>query len=729
MKKTLIFIFLLTFTFIVFQTPVNATGSEASIIITNPGEDVSSQMNISWHMDEVTTNGHLIYTTIDDLDWSEANTIYGNYELIDIFKDQKINKYSVNLINLESDTEYMYKVGDNVYSDIRYFKTAGANEFSFVWTGDSHSYLPIPKRSISVGNIISKAIEVQPSVDFLFSTGDDVAYGSDYLSWQDLFNKNQTNSYMWASTMGNHDNMNNHTSTGDSDNFVNAITNYPENSYGNQDGVSYFFKYSNALFIVLNSTEARNAASIKQAQDWAGEVIKNNPSQYIFVSIHYNWFSGQDGSSYQYTNWKKFFDTHGVDLALSGHNHVYMRTHKLNGDKVIDGDGSGTIYMQTSSSDNDRGREMTENPSNSEKIAKMWTENGPTIGAIIIDVNEDGIRTRLINSEGIVQDEAEYTANRQAPDIANFNKDHFMESFSYSSSKINQGTGTIISALNGVEFVEKIEYYDSNNELLAVNQYNKRDESYFSILGIDNLEFVNIKVYFKDNTIKTINLKTNNNDNELVSNLKVNVENGKFKLSWQYSGLNNEVTNWVFIDDKPIKEIKLNDLYTYIDAIDAESTIELRIDKNSVNSRVKTSYMLFGDINLDGEVNNEDVDSLLEHMIGNIFLPASVLKLADINLDGEISLIDISYIHLYINENFSDLNAKNYTITFVNHVGNVIKKVKIKAADNLTPPELSFPEEFIFVGWNMDLNNISSDMIVSPILERIVIEEQGDFNG
>ena len=729
MKKTIILILLITFSFLVFHTPITAMESDATMIVTNPGEDVSSQMNISWHMSEGLTNGHLIYTLVNDVDWSEAVTLYGEYDLIDIFKDRKFLKYSVNLINLESDTEYMYKVGNNVYSEVRYFKTAGADEFTFVWTGDSHSYLPIPKRATSVGNIIAKAIDIEPSIDFLFSTGDDVAYGSDYLAWQDLFNKNQSKDYMWASTMGNHDNMNNHTSTGDSDDFVNAITNYPNNAYGNQNGVSYYFKYNNALFIAFNSTEANDATSIKQAQNWAAEVIRNNPTQYIFVSLHYNWFSGQTGSSYQYTNWKRFFDTHGVDLAMSGHNHVYMRTHKLNNDEVIEEEGIGTIYMQTSSSDNDRGREMTNDPANSEKIAKMWTENGPTIGAIIINVNENGIRTRLINSDGIVQDEAEYGVNRKAPDIVGFNKDEFMNSFSYSSSKINQGTGTIITALNGVEFVERIEYYDSNNALLSINHYNKRDESYYSIPGIDSLEVINIKVYFIDNTSKSIELNTENNDNDLVSNLKVNIDNGKFKLNWQYSGVDKVVTNWVFIDGKPIKEVKLSDLETYIDKVSSNTIIDLRIDRDSVSSRIKTSYQLFGDINLDGKVNEEDVDTLLEHMLGNIIIPASEVKLSDIDLDGNISLVDISYIHLYINENFDNLNTKNYTVTFINHVGTVISKEKIKANDDLTPPEVSFPEEFIFVGWNMDLNNISSDMIVRPILERIIETENGGLNG
>ena len=56
---------------------------------------------------------------------------------------------------------------------------------------------------------------------------------------------------------------------------------------------------------------------------------------YIFICEHYQWFYGQDGSTSWYANWKDFCDQYGVDLALSGNNHIYLRTHPLYNDQVV----------------------------------------------------------------------------------------------------------------------------------------------------------------------------------------------------------------------------------------------------------------------------------------------------------------------------------------------------------------------------------------------------------
>src|SRR5690554_5073777 len=149
MKRILKFIFIISLSFIILPSVIFATeaSEEAYMIITNPGEHVSTQMNISWHMDEGVTDGKLIYTTKDDEDWDNAITVEGDYELIDVFKNRRDLKYSVNLSNLQSDTEYKYKVGSTSFSETRYFKTAGGDKFSFVWTGDGHRYTQLPQRT------------------------------------------------------------------------------------------------------------------------------------------------------------------------------------------------------------------------------------------------------------------------------------------------------------------------------------------------------------------------------------------------------------------------------------------------------------------------------------------------------------------------------------------------------------------------------------------------------
>src|SRR5690554_7097832 len=126
--------------------------------------------------------------------------------------------------------------------------------------------------------------------------------------------------------------------------------------------------------------------------------------------MHSNDYNGYTGGSYQYNNWNKFFDDYNVDLAMSGHDHIYVRTNSIYNGEVSSDDTKGTVYMQCPSTDNDRGRTKEDEFVNEDKIVKRWTEGTYTMGAIIVTVNSENITTRLIDREGTVQDEAKIPA-------------------------------------------------------------------------------------------------------------------------------------------------------------------------------------------------------------------------------------------------------------------------------------------------------------------------------
>ena len=102
----------------------------------------------------------------------------------------------------------MYKVavGDSVSTNTaRHFKTAGASEFSFLWFSDAHAYTPIPNRVKNLNSVLEAAIKIQPSIDFVFATGDVVAWGGSYSFWKKLFEQPFASNYMFADVIGNHD--------------------------------------------------------------------------------------------------------------------------------------------------------------------------------------------------------------------------------------------------------------------------------------------------------------------------------------------------------------------------------------------------------------------------------------------------------------------------------------------------------------------------------------------
>ena len=125
------------------------------MIITNPGVDMNTQMNIGWHADEGYTESFVEYTTADDTTFAKAVKVNGTYdaEAYKWFYDrvtlisptsEKFTKifldYGVNLDGLTPDTDYIYRVGDGKggYSETYSFKTAGQEEFSFLWLSDMH---------------------------------------------------------------------------------------------------------------------------------------------------------------------------------------------------------------------------------------------------------------------------------------------------------------------------------------------------------------------------------------------------------------------------------------------------------------------------------------------------------------------------------------------------------------------------------------------------------------
>lgn len=424
--KNVTFILFLALSTLTCET-VSANQSDAYTIITNPGEDASSTIRISWHTDLGVDGSFVEYTKRTDTNWENAKKIIGEYVVSTTWdgidtrvgatrftQEIKLHKYGATLQNLEANTDYMYRVGLNAMSETRYFKTAGAKEFSFAWISDYHHYDPLPNRMVNAMGMISKLISMNQGIDFILSTGDDVAYGGSHSYWADLFANSHYKNYMWVTMNGNHDNMD----MTDSKNtlaYFRDTHNNPRNGYVGQEGVSYWFKYNNILWIVLNTEDLNNAAQVPKAQAWAEDIIKKNPTQYIFFSQHYQWISGNTGaySNNGFTRWNAFFDKWGVDLALGGNEHIYVRTHPLYNQQVSTQKGKGTVYIQAPSSDGDRG--ATLNPTistNIEKIATRWAEGETTVGGSLVTVNEKGIKISLYNNKGVRHDYAEIVANR-----------------------------------------------------------------------------------------------------------------------------------------------------------------------------------------------------------------------------------------------------------------------------------------------------------------------------
>lgn len=405
-----------------------AQNSNVFSIVTCPAEDSNSNMNVSWGADTSCRDTYLIYTMVKDVNWKAAKKVYPvvftcfTYDSIysktadnlDFYENAIFLKCNASLTNLNSGSEYMYKIisDDNTESSVHYFKTGSKEGWSACVISDFHTYSPIPSRLEGAMKMVDTIKKFASNIDFVLHLGDVCAWGGSYSFWKELYREDNFNKYMWAGVNGNHDNMTRQ--YGLSNKFFRDANFNPNNSYGDEQGVSYFFKYGEVLFIMLNSESMRDRNGFLDAKNWLTKVVKENKCRYTIVCEHYQWFFGTDGKSSQYLMWAELFDTLGVDLALAGNDHIYVRSGAIYKNKKTDG-SIGTIYIQAPSSDNGRGRECDYKLApkyNNDLIMSRWSEGPKTIGALHLKVTKKKIIITLLDRNANVIDSGEVLSKR-----------------------------------------------------------------------------------------------------------------------------------------------------------------------------------------------------------------------------------------------------------------------------------------------------------------------------
>ena len=164
---------------------------------------------------------------------------------------------------------------------------------------------------------------------------------------------------------------------------------------------------------MLNNEAMHTVEGQEAAKAWVEKVVKENPARYVVVCEHYQWFMGANGKASHYARWSELFDRLGVDLALAGNNHIYVRTAPVYAGKETDGT-KGTVYLQTPSSDNERGVSCPPEFSHNTDIIKYrWAEGGQTVGGVHMDVNKKRMVLTLLDRNGNVLDKATVLAKKK----------------------------------------------------------------------------------------------------------------------------------------------------------------------------------------------------------------------------------------------------------------------------------------------------------------------------
>lgn len=253
-------------------------------------------------------------------------------------------RYKVRLTGLEPGEMYYYEIGDGtVYDSPRFFNTPDKNgEDVFAYLGD-------PQFDGSVGDyedwgrLVRNMYEINPETEFTVMGGDMVNLPTREDHWNGFLDNCGLFSMIPLMTVpGNHEGVtSNHTYKS----LFHHIGNGPD------EEAFYWFERENCRFIMLDSsflTKARQAAMGKalwsakerEVEKWLRKSLAESRKTWNIVVVHHPVYGLHDiftVSPEIRELWLPVMKEEGVDLVLCGHQHVYMRTQKIDGTTYVMG--------------------------------------------------------------------------------------------------------------------------------------------------------------------------------------------------------------------------------------------------------------------------------------------------------------------------------------------------------------------------------------------------------
>lgn len=616
MKKSILIVLLSMMLFGLINIHTSSATTEVNMIVTSPAEDMSTQIHISWH---TKLEGTFVqYTKASDPNYSNALTAVGvcRPTTFDTYTGvvHSFNQCQVALTGLDPNTEYIYRVGKTTMSDSYRFKTAGGEQFSFIHVTDMHVHNPIPTRAIITNNVINKLNQVGENVAFSLFSGDMVAYGSYYDQWESLFGISAAKALPFVMTPGNHCYYTGSAVAID-DRFFNTVTFNPQNGAPTSVNATYYFKYNNTLFISIDS-EASTASNenLNYQREWFREVVQNNASEFIVVYAHRPFYTGDGRNASQAAtmrlNWQTIFDECGVDLVLSGHNHVYARTHPVFANNITT-QGNGTTYI-TGVQLGDRAQMEEGTPMS--VVDKYYVGN--LQAGSIISVEAGKMTLKFVDVQGTVLDTAEIYAKDKT-----INKTTFESSITLNRTTATPQQGSLSFANTGVASIKRITMRGQDDLVLADLHFpTNRTSVQISNIPMDVETYhTNVEILYSDGELTTVPL--------VISNVKYHfgtIDQLRFaktgfaipQLRWESALKNNRIdrlevyVNGVLFETlaPTAKEVNLRNVNRY-----QENLVELRaIDVDG--DRVFFERMVYG---MDGYFTflMKHTSSVVENMI------------------------------------------------------------------------------------------------------------------
>lgn len=471
--------------------------SDVKYIITGPGEDASTSINITYHAKNTLTS--VEYTLAEDTAFANATTITGNgtyfeelsTELTAPFEARNI--YRIEITGLTPGTKYIYRVnkGDNTYSDTYAFTTANnADNFSFLWLTDVHYYCLADGSSNGAEiseQTIAKALELRPELGFVLETGDIVDIGGNSNIWNKMFEKRLSYRQLpLIGSPGNHEYYVNGTGQWDH-RFFAAYNASPQNGPEGQIGSTSYFIYNDVLFIQFdNQKKTYYDAQIA----WVENLLRTNSDVKLVIASMHAPIQSENAQNIQDrdTLLMSIFEKYGVDLVLTGHYHTdqvvrnyyegVASTDPLLGVNYMIGAGGGL-------------KGVGANADEAAKFAKGYIVdvNGTTITVTMIDARGETINSRTFNT--IKGQPSEVADHQELLDSIKYSVNTSKETITFKWDSKMYGNAERITIKETIRNKEAAEVY------LITPSYTKAVLNNLS----DGYDFrYEVVIYFKDGT-------------------------------------------------------------------------------------------------------------------------------------------------------------------------------------------------------------------------------------
>ena len=298
-----------------------AEPAQTDIALSVGGDE--SRMNIAWYSVSAEIGQVLLWSGSEERSFDSTVTKA---------KDGDYYSHKVTLTGLLPATDYAYCLcNEGVQSPVYHFKTAASGDFSFAFAGDPQLGESNNTEKDRAGWALAlqriTGHETFADTAFLLTAGDHVDEKNNEAHFDDLLHHSALQSLPMANVIGNHESS--------SEIFSQHFFRPNESpKYGvTKAGGDCWFTYNNVLFFLINS----NDKDTQEHRAFMEEVIAKHPDcTWKVVALHHSLYTVANHAEDESILRRReelvpLFDELGIDVVLSGHDHVYCRSYLMDG--------------------------------------------------------------------------------------------------------------------------------------------------------------------------------------------------------------------------------------------------------------------------------------------------------------------------------------------------------------------------------------------------------------